>query len=83
MSSALTIRIIGGLFGGAITTYIGKKIYDFINKPPPPPPNPLYLVSTKSLKNNDVKSFQEILYKNIDKYNYEYDNEHSNSVEFK
>jgi hypothetical protein len=77
MSSVLAIRII---FGGAIATYISRKIYDYINdKPPTTPPSPLY----KNLKIKDVKTSQEILYKKIDKYNYDYDNEHGNTLEFR
>ncbi len=94
MSSALFIRIIGGVFGGAIGTYISGHIYDYFNRtrqpipqikePSQPPPY--------ESKYKDVKSFEEIL--NIDigqhisntletkKVNYEYDNEHGNTFEF-
>jgi hypothetical protein len=95
MSSALFIRIIGGVCGGAIGTYISGHIYDYFNKNRQPVPQikeptkpPLYKPKYK-----DVKSFEEIL--NIDigqhisntleteKVNYEYDNEHGNIFEFK
>lgn len=87
MSSALVIRIIGGVCGGAIGTYISGKIYDYINRKPQlplPPPEPIKKFETK-LEN--VKSFEEILniqiqehIDNGNKNNYEYDNEHGNTV---
>jgi len=94
MSSALVIRIIGGVCGGAIGTYISGKIYDYINQKPQlplPPPEPTKKFETK-LEN--VKSFEaklplveEILniqiqehIDNGNKNNYEYDNEHGNTV---
>ena len=95
MSSALFIRIVGGVFGGAIGTYISGHIYDYFNKNRQPIPQikehsqpPQY-----ESKYKNVKSFEEIL--NIDigqhiskqfeteKINYEYDNEHGNTFEFK
>lgn len=97
MSSTLVIRIVGGVCGGAIGTYISGKIYDYIyNKPqiidhnsPTPLPSPS-LPKKYDSKIKDAKSFEEI-YKiqikeqidNCDKYNYEYDNEHGNTVEIK
>lgn len=90
MSTALVIRIIGGVCGGAIGTYISGKIYDYINRKPqlpsPPIPEP-----PKNFENKikDVKSFQDILNIQIKEHienrnnNYEYDNEHGNSVEIK
>ena len=90
MSSALVIRIIGGVCGGAIRTYISGKIYDYINRKPQlplPPPEPTKKFETK-LEN--VKSFEEILNIQIQEYidngnknNYEYDNEHGNTVTIK
>jgi len=95
MSSALVIRIIGGVCGGAIGTYISGKIYDYINqKPQLPPPEPPKFFESK-LK--DIKSFEaklplveEILNIQIQEYidngnknNYEYDNEHGNTVDIK
>lgn len=85
MSSALVIRIIGGVCGGVIGTYISGKIYDYINqKPQLPTPK----VFENKLK--DVKSFEEILniqiqeqIDNGNKNNYEYDNEHGNTVDIK
>jgi hypothetical protein len=95
MSSALFIRIVGGVFGGAIGTYISGYIYGYFNKKRQPIPQikeqsqpPQY-----ESKYKHVKSFEEIL--NIDigqhiskeleteKINYEYDNEHGNTFEFK
>lgn len=91
MTSALVIRIIGGVCGGAIGTYISGKIYDYINKkpqlPPPPIPEPPKIFENKI---KDVKSFEEILniqiqeqIDNGNKITYEYDNEHGNTVTFK
>ena len=59
MSSALVIRIIGGVCGGAIGTYISGKIYDYINRKPQlplPPPETTKKIETKLEK---VKSFEE------------------------
>ena len=90
MSTALVIRIIGGVCGGAIGTYVSGKIYDFIySKPqlPPCPPEP-----PKKFENRikEAKSFEEILniqvqehIHNGNKYTYEYDNEHGNTVTIK
>ncbi len=96
MSSALIIRIIGGVCGGAIGTYLTGRIYDYFSKSRKPipqikkqdqPPPPY------EIKYQEVKSFEEIL--NIDigkhiskqletgKVNYEYDNEHGNTFESK
>ena len=90
MSTALVIRIIGGVCGGAIGTYVTGKIYDYIyNKPqlPPPPAEPPKNFESKF---KDVKSFEEILniqikeqIDNANKYTYEYDNEHGNTIELK
>lgn len=90
MSSALVIRIIGGVCGGAIGTYISGKIYDYIyNKPPLSPPQ-LEPPKNFETKIKHAKSFQEILniqiqehIDNGNKYNYEYDNEHGNTIQIK
>ena len=87
MSSTLVIRIIGGVCGGAIGSYISGKIYDYLYNKPQTPPSP---PKKYDLKFKDAKSFEEI-YKiqlkeqmdNVDKYNYEYDNEHGNTVEIR
>jgi hypothetical protein len=93
MSSSLVIRIIGGVCGGAIGTYVSGKIYDYIYNGPQqivvasPPPSP---PKKHEFKFKDAKSFEDI-YKiqlkeeidNMNKYNYEYDNEHGNTVEIK
>jgi hypothetical protein len=85
MSSTLVIRIIGGVCGGAIGSYISAKIYDYVYNKPQIQLSPLKKYNCKF---KDAKSFEEI-YKiqlkeqidNADKYNYEYDNEHGNNVE--
>lgn len=96
MSSNLVINIIGGVCGGAIGTYVSGKIHDYIhNEPQPSPPSPSQSQSPSKpqkydLKFKDAKSFEDI-YKiqlkerldNVDKYNYDYDNEHGNSVEIR
>lgn len=53
--SALAIRIIGGVVGGAIGTFIGDKIYKYIK--------PEVSASPKQIehKPNDVNSFQDLL----------------------
>ena len=90
MSSTLVIRIVGGVCGGAIGSYISGKIYDYVYNKPQIQPSP---PKKYELKFKDAKSFQEI-YKiqvnelkeqiyNVDKYNYEYDNEHGNTVEIR
>lgn len=58
--SALAIRIIGGVLGGAIGTFISDKIYHFIYKPAKKieqqlPPKQF------DTKFQDVKSFEEIV----------------------
>lgn len=58
--SALAIRIIGGVFGGAIGTFISGQIYDYFNKPvkkieQQSPPKQF------DTKFQDVKSFEEIV----------------------
>lgn len=98
MSSSLVIRIIGGVCGGAIGTYVTGQIYDYVyNKPQLPPPQPPEPPKNFESKFKDVKSFEaklplveEILniqikeqIDNGNKYDYEYDNEHGNTIEFK
>lgn len=95
MSSAFVIRIIGGVCGGAIGTYVSGKIYDYIYHKPqlsPPQIEPPKIFETKI---KDAKSFEaklplveEILniqlqehIDNGNKYNYEYDNEHGNTIQ--
>jgi hypothetical protein len=94
MSSNLVINIIGGVCGGAITTYVSGKIHDYIhNEPQPSAPSPSPSPSQPQkydLKFKDAKSFEDI-YKiqlkeqidNVNKYNYDYDNEHGNTVEIR
>lgn len=94
MSSALVIRIIGGVFGGAVGTYLTGYIYDYFNKirqPIPQIKEPKQPFPYES-KYNNVKSFEEILNIQIgehisnqldnQKNNYEYDNEYGNVFEF-
>ena len=63
MSTSLVIRIIGGVCGGAIGTFVSGKIYEFIRKNKIPsasleePSEPLKYES----KINNAKSFEEIL----------------------
>jgi hypothetical protein len=95
MSSSLVIRIVGGVFGGAIGTYLSGRIYEYFNKniqPIPQIKEPSHHSPYES-KYKDVKSFEEILKIDIGqhinntleekKINYEYDNEHGNTFEFK
>jgi len=94
MSSAFVIRIIGGVCGGDIGTYVSGKIYDYIyNKPQLSPPQ-IEPPKNFETKIKDAKSFEaklplveEILniqiqehIDNGNKYNYEYDNEHGNTI---
>ena len=94
MTSALVIRIIGGVCGGAIGTYISGKIYDYIYNEPQiishNPPSPPFPPKNFNSKFKDAKSFEDILkiqlkeqIDNVDQYNYEYDNEHGNNVQVK
>ena len=91
MSSALFIRIIGGVCGGAIGTYITGKIYDYIYNKPQQLPSHLPEPPKKfESKIKYAKSFEEILniqiqehIDNGNKYNYEYDNEHGNTIQIK
>ena len=88
MSSALIIRIIGGVFGGAIGTYISGHIYDYLNRNRQPiPQKPLPTPEKYESKFKDAKSFEEILSIQVNEYinnqngknDYEYDNEHGNT----
>jgi hypothetical protein len=91
MSTALVIRIIGGVCGGAIGTYVTGQIYHYIyNRPqqlPPSPPEPPKKFESKI---KDAKSFEEILniqvqelIDNGNKHTYDYDNEHGNTIKFR
>ena len=88
MSSALFIRIFGGVFGGVIGTYISGQIYDYFNKTKRPIPQIKESLNYES-KYKDVKSFEEILNIEIsnqietEQIDYEYDNEHGNTIDFK
>lgn len=89
MSAALVIRIIGGVCGGAIGTYVTGKIYDYIYSKPQMPPSPPKPPKKFENKIKDAKSFEEILniqvqehIHNGNKYTYEYDNEHGNTIQF-
>ena len=88
---SLVIRIIGGVCGGAIGTYVTGQIYDYIYKRPqqlpPSPPEPPKKFESKI---KDAKSFEEILniqvqelIDNGNKNTYEYDNEHGNTIKFR
>lgn len=90
MSSALVVRIIGGVCGGAIGTYLSGKIYEYIYNKPKQLPPPLEPPKKFESKIKDAKSFEEILniqikeqIDNGNKYTYEYDNEHGNTIELK
>lgn len=87
MSTALIVRIIGGVYGA----YIAGKIYDIIKPPTPPPPSIQAPHSPPSYK--DAKSFEELLNieikeeinKNpnaLDMSDYDYDNEIGNTFDF-
>lgn len=83
MSSALFIRIVGGVLGGAIGTYISGNIYDYYNKKKPsqiqPPEKYEPIIK-------DAKTFEEILNIQVNEHknnqsvnnNYDYDNEYGN-----
>jgi hypothetical protein len=83
MSSALFIRIIGGVFGGAIGTYVSGHIYDYFNRNRQPMPPP----EKYEPKIKDAKTFEEILNIQVNEHinnqsvknNYEYDNEYGNT----
>jgi hypothetical protein len=89
MSSPLIIRIFGGVFGGAIGTYISGRIYDFLYIRPQPPLTqppltqpPLTQPSTHQNK-KEIKSFEQILENKVKTTNdYEYDNEYGNTIDF-
>ncbi len=92
MSSALIVRIIGGLCGGAIGTYISVQIYDYLNRNRQPiTQKPFALPEKYELKFKDVKSFEEILNIQVNEYinnqngknDYEYDNEQGNTFNIK
>jgi hypothetical protein len=91
MSSSLVIRIVGGVCGGAIGTYISGKIYDYFNsRPQINSPETNHQIPYYENKIKDAKSFEEILQiqvkeqiENCNKYDYEYDNEYGNTVEIK
>jgi len=92
MSSALIIRIIGGVCGGAIGTYISGHIYDYLNRNRQPiPQKPLPPPEKYELKFKDAKSFEEILNIQVNEYinnqngknDYEYDNEQGNTFNIK
>lgn len=90
MSIPLVIRIIGGVCGGDVGTYISGKIYEYIsNTPQQIPPYPQEPPKKFESKIKDAKSFEEILniqvqeyIDNVDKNTYEYDNEHGNTIQF-
>ena len=86
--SLIAIRLIGGVLGGAIGTYVSGKIYDYIYKPKP---------QIKDDKENEAnvliireiieqpkplkpKTFEEIMLdiREKNKHGYEYDNEPGN-----
>lgn len=95
MSSALFIRIIGGVLGGAIGAYLSGHIYEYFNKNQQPLPKIKDQPPPQSYetKYQHAKSFEEILNIQIgehisnkietEKSRYEYDNEHGNTFEFK
>ncbi len=101
-STSLFIRIFGGVFGGAIGTYISGKIYEFIygkkNNPLityknnttniTKPPSIIHPDELSYNKFKNAKTFSDILeielkehISNTNKYNYDYDNEHGNTVD--
>jgi hypothetical protein len=88
MSSALIIRIIGGVCGGAIGTYISGHIYDYLNRNRQPiPQKPLPPPEKYESKFKEAKTFEEILNNQVNEYinnqnsknDYEYDNEEGNT----
>ena len=85
MLTSLVVRIIGGVCGEELATYISDKIY--YNKPQSPIPQ-----ITEKFENiiKDTKIFEEIsniqiqeYIDNLNKYNYEYDNEHGNTIQIR
>lgn len=92
MSSALFIRIIGGVFGGAIGTYVSGHIYEYFNRNRQSPqiqsmPSP----EKYEPKFKDAKTFEEILSIQVNelmnkqdvKHDYDYDNEQGNTFNIK
>jgi len=86
MSSSLFIRIIGGVFGGAIGTFVSGHIYDYFNRNEQPPQN--QPPENYEHKIKDAKTFEDILNIQINEHlnnqsiknNYEYDNEYGNTI---
>lgn len=72
MSLSLFIRIVGGVLGGAIGTYISGNIYDYYNKKKPTQIQPPEKYDTII---KDVKTFEEILNSQV--------NEHKNNQSVK
>lgn len=66
--SALFIRIIGGVFGGTIGTYLSGYIYDYFNKNRQPIPQ-IKPPEIYKPKYQDAKSFEEILNIQIEEKN--------------
>ena len=56
--SAIAIRLIGGVLGGAIGTYVSGKMYDYIYTKKPEPINQEKVIEPP-------KSFEEILYNSV------------------
>ena len=92
MSSALFIRIIGGVFGGAIGTYVSGHIYDYFNRNSQPPQiQPMSSPEKPETKFKDVKTFEEILNNQVNEHinikraknDYDYDNEQGNTFNIK
>jgi hypothetical protein len=88
MSSTLFIRIIGGVCGGAIGTYISGHIYEYFNRNRQPPQfKPISPPDKYELKFKDAKTFEEVLNIQVNehinnqnpKIDYEYDNEQGNT----
>jgi hypothetical protein len=91
MSSNLVINNIGSFSLAAIATCVSGKIRDAIYNEPQQSPSPTpYPPKKYDCKFKHAKSFEDI-YKiqlkeqidNVDKYNYEYDNEQGNTVEIR
>lgn len=81
MSPTLIIKIIGGVYGSLVGAYIYNLIYNkhHNNSNILNPDLKVYKPLTEYIFENQFKEYID----NNDKYNYEYDNEHGNTVELK
>ena len=72
MSTSLVIKIFGGVCGGIIGTYVSKQFYEYYSIYI----NPLPQIKLSKLEINENSPMK------VNKQNYDYDNEHGNSIEY-